>query len=81
MTKAEVNGEYEKETGKVIVARFSGLNPNYTQGVLVKNHGPLSPGVKMQMRQCIKQWLLEQVAKNGLYRLRHKSQFENAILI
>lgn len=44
MTQAEVEGEYEKETGNVIVARFAGLNPNYTPGVLVKNHGPFSWG-------------------------------------
>ena len=37
MTKAEVEGQYELETGNVIVKRFEGINPDHTPGVLVKN--------------------------------------------
>jgi L-ribulose-5-phosphate 4-epimerase len=44
MTQQEVEGEYELETGKVIIDRFTGLNPDYIPGVLVKNHGPFSWG-------------------------------------
>ncbi len=44
MTKAEIEGEYELETGKVIVERFNGLNPDQIPGVLVNNHGPFSWG-------------------------------------
>jgi L-ribulose-5-phosphate 4-epimerase len=44
MTKEEVEGEYELETGNVIVKRFEGINPDHTPGVLVKNHGPVSWG-------------------------------------
>lgn len=44
MTEAEVKGEYELETGNVIVKRFEGINPMHTPGVLVKNHGPFSWG-------------------------------------
>ena len=44
MTGEEVMGEYEKETGNVIVRRFQGLNPVHTPGVLVKNHGPFTWG-------------------------------------
>lgn len=44
MTEAEVKGDYELETGNVIVERFSGINPVRTPGVLVKNHGPFSWG-------------------------------------
>ena len=44
MTEAEVNGEYELETGQVIVERFKNLNPEHTSGVLVKNHGPFTWG-------------------------------------
>lgn len=46
MTEAEVRGDYELETGNVIVCRFAdaGINPMHTPGVLVKNHGPFAWG-------------------------------------
>lgn len=44
MTKEEVDGKYELETGNVIVKRFEGINPDHTPGVLVKNHGPFMWG-------------------------------------
>jgi L-ribulose-5-phosphate 4-epimerase len=44
MNEQEVKGEYELETGNVIVERFKGMNPDDTPGVLVKNHGPFSWG-------------------------------------
>jgi L-ribulose-5-phosphate 4-epimerase len=44
MMKAEVEGGYELETGNVIVERFADLNPEYTPGVLVNNHGPFAWG-------------------------------------
>ena len=39
MKKKEIFGEYEKETGNVIVERFSAMKPMDTPAVLVKNHG------------------------------------------
>ena len=44
MTRDEVMGDYELETGNVIVRRFEGIDPVHTPGVLVKNHGPFSWG-------------------------------------
>jgi L-ribulose-5-phosphate 4-epimerase len=44
MTKEEIEGAYEQETGNVIVERFSDLNPEYTPGALVNNHGPFTWG-------------------------------------
>ena len=44
MTEEEVKGQYELETGNVIVKRFEGLNPVHTPAVLVKNHGPFACG-------------------------------------
>lgn len=44
MTREEVEGNYELETGNVIVKRFEGMNPVHTPGVLVKNHGPFAWG-------------------------------------
>lgn len=44
MTDNEINGEYEKETGKVIVETFKDKNPDEIPAVLVKNHGPFTWG-------------------------------------
>lgn len=44
MTKEEIEGEYELETGRVIVETFKNLNPEQIPGVLVNNHGPFSWG-------------------------------------
>jgi L-ribulose-5-phosphate 4-epimerase len=44
MTEAQVKGDYEAQTGNVIVERFEGMDPTHTPGVLVKNHGPFSWG-------------------------------------
>lgn len=62
MTEAEVKGEYEKETGNVIVKRFEGLNPVHTPGVLVKNHGPFVWG-KDANEAVHNAVVMEQVAK------------------
>ena len=45
MTDAQIDGDYEAETGTVIIERFQHLNPVHTPGVLVKNHGPFAWGV------------------------------------
>jgi L-ribulose-5-phosphate 4-epimerase len=44
MTQEEIAGNYELETGRVIVERFKGLNPQQLPGVLVNTHGPFSWG-------------------------------------
>ncbi len=62
MTAAEVEGDYELETGNVIVERFIGLNPIHTPGVLVKNHGPFSWG-KTPDEAVHNAVVMEQVAK------------------
>ena len=44
MTEAEIAGEYEKETGRVIVATFAGRDPAAVPAVLVRSHGPFAWG-------------------------------------
>ena len=44
MRAGEIESEYERETGRVIVEAFAGKNPMHTPGVLVKNHGPFTWG-------------------------------------
>lgn len=62
MTEPEVKGEYEKETGAVIIERFNELNPVHVPGVLVKNHGPFSWG-KDPYEAVHNAVVMEQVAK------------------
>jgi L-ribulose-5-phosphate 4-epimerase len=44
MTKVEIEGEYEKETGQVIKETFQGKNPDAIPAVLVHSHGPFAWG-------------------------------------
>ena len=44
LTEEEINGEYEKNTGLVIIETFRGKNPMHIPGVLCTNHGPFTWG-------------------------------------
>ena len=44
MTPEEIGGEYEKETGNVIIETFRGIDENTIPAVLVNSHGPFSWG-------------------------------------
>lgn len=44
MTPQEIAGEYEKETGNVIVETFAGKSPDDIPAVLVHSHGPFTWG-------------------------------------
>ncbi len=44
LTKEEIEGDYELNTGKVIVRRFEGIDPVAIPAVLVANHGPFTWG-------------------------------------
>lgn len=64
MTDKEIRGDYERETGNVIVERFtSGLHdPLQIPGVLVKNHGPFTWGESVA-EAVFHAAVLEQVSK------------------
>ncbi len=61
MTKEEIEGEYEKETGKVIVETFKDINPNDIPAVLVNSHGPFTWG-KDALKSVENAITLEEVA-------------------
>jgi L-ribulose-5-phosphate 4-epimerase len=44
MSKDEIEGDYELETGNVIVETFRDINPNEIPSVLVHNHAPFNWG-------------------------------------
>ena len=68
LTPGEIEGEYEKNTGKVIIETFEerGINPAYTPAVLCKNHGPFAWG-KDAAEAVHNAVVLEEVAKMARY--------------
>lgn len=64
MTEKEIKGDYELETGNVIVKRLNqgNINPMHTPGALVKNHGPFAWG-KNPDNAVYNAVVMEQVAK------------------
>jgi L-ribulose-5-phosphate 4-epimerase len=44
LTDEEISGEYEKETGNVIVETIGDKNPLEVSAIVVKNHGPFAWG-------------------------------------
>ena len=68
LTREQIEGDYEKETGNVIVERFKGLDPVHTPGVLVRNHGPFAWG-KDAAQAVYHATVLEEVARMALLTL------------
>ena len=62
LSAEEINGEYEKNTGLVIVETFKDLDPMSVPGVLCSNHGPFTWGkdAKEAVHNAV---VLEEVAK------------------
>lgn len=73
MTAQEIGGEYEKETGKVIVEAFEGKDASQIPAVLVKNHGPFVWG-KDAMEAVHNAVVLEEIAFMNFHALMLNSQ-------
>lgn len=65
MTKEEIEGEYEKNTGLVIIETFKDKDPMAIPGVLVSNHGPFAWGTDANnaVHNAV---VMEEVAKMAL---------------
>lgn len=65
MTKEEIEGEYEKNTGTVIIETFKDKDPMAIPAVLVTNHGPFAWGTDAHnaVHNAV---VLEEVAKMAL---------------
>ena len=61
MTPAEIAGDYEAETGNVIVEAFQGKDPMEVPAVLVNSHGPFTWG-KNASKAVENSVILEEVA-------------------
>lgn len=74
LTEKEINGDYEEETGNVIVETFKDINPVHVPGVLVCEHGPFCWG-KDPDEAVYHSVVMEQVAMMAFntFSLRHMS--------
>ena len=67
LTASEIQGEYEKETGKVITETFgTKIDPNSMPGVLVQSHGPFTWG-KSPEDSVQHSVVLEELARMALF--------------
>lgn len=76
MTYEEISGEYEKETGNVIVETFKDIDPMTIPAVLVKNHGPFAWG-KDAFDAVHNAVVLEEVAKMNYHTITLNSKVNN----
>lgn len=66
MTAEEIQGDYETQTGNVIVETFQERDPLHIPGVLVKSHGPFSWGQDAH-KAVHNAVVMEEVAKMAFY--------------
>lgn len=80
MTEAEIAGEYEKETGKVICETFANVNPMDVPAVLVNSHGPFTWG-KDADKSVENAIILEEVAMMAWHtlKLNDRAEFQQAL--
>jgi L-ribulose-5-phosphate 4-epimerase len=77
LSKEEIMGEYEKETGIVIIETFKDKNPMYTPGVIVNDHGPFCWG-KDSNEAVHNAVVMEEVAKMA-YHCKMLSPEDNGV--
>jgi L-ribulose-5-phosphate 4-epimerase len=65
LSKEEIQGNYEEETGNVIAETFQNLDPTHVPGVLVGSHGPFSWG-KNANEAVYHAVVLEEIAKMAI---------------
>jgi len=68
LTEKEIESDYEKHTGQVIVERLKGINPKHMPAVLVNNHGPFTWGAT-PYEAVHNSVVLEELAMMALYTL------------
>lgn len=68
LEEAEIRSDYELNTGRAIVRRFSALDPLTHPGVLVASHGPFAWG-KSPAQAAMHAALLEEIARMAAWTL------------
>ena len=81
LTNKEIDGDYELETGNVIVETFKRIDPMYIPGVLVHSHGPYTWGINPEnaVENAV---VLEQIAKMAFntFLLEKNPEFNKKLL-
>lgn len=75
LTPDEIAGEYEKNTGAVIIEAFEGLDPMAIPGVIVNSHGPFAWGTD-PMNAVHNAVVMEEVACMDFHSLQLKPHCE-----
>lgn len=68
LTEEETAGAYEKETGRVIVETFAGIDPEHVPGVLVASHGVFTWGQEVA-KAVLHAAVVEEVARMAQFSL------------
>jgi len=77
LNEEEIQGEYEKNTGLVIIETFKEKNPMYIPGILCSNHGPFTWG--KDAREAVHNAVvLEEVAKMAMRTERLSAEVQPA---
>lgn len=81
LTPAEISGDYEKETGTVIMEAFRDIEPSSVPAVLVNSHGPFTWG-KDAAQSVENALILEEVAMMAWHtmKLNGNTEFQQALL-
>jgi len=73
LTNQEIQQNYEKNTGDVIVESFKDIDPNFMPAILVANHGPFTWG-KTATEAVHNSVVLEELAMMAYYTLSISSE-------
>ena len=76
LSEAEIKGEYELNTGKVIVETFKDTDPDFVPGVVVASHGPFAWG-KSALDAVHNAVVMEEVAMMSLHAKIENSSLES----
>jgi len=82
LSKKQIQESYELNTGRIIIERFSDIDPLETPAVLVANHGPFT-WAETPQKAVKNAVILEEIAKTALGTITvnpNQKQIDNALL-
>ena len=76
LTREQIKGDYEIETGNQIIKKLSNISPIEVQMILVSGHAPFTWG-KTPEEAVVNTIILEEIAKNTLFTLNINPNVES----